>query len=165
MAWFSLAKHDIESALIDQLESYWRSKRGAGNLPARDDIDPADLVPLLPYILLTELEPAPFRVRFRLVGTQVVAQSGKDFTGCYLDELSFHDNAMHFSEVYHRVAEHAAPVYGLSEMLCMGSGVMGFYFAVFPLAQDGRAASHAIAVEDYRSVTELEQTSRWNASA
>lgn len=156
MAWFSLAKYDVDSALVDQLESYWRGKASGGSIPARGDIEPADLVPVLPYILLTELERSPFRVRFRLVGTQVVAQSRKDFTGHYLDELNFHDNAMRFGEVYRTVAEHAAPVYGMSEMLCIGSGVMGFYFAVFPLAEDGRTVSHAVAVEDYRSVTELE---------
>ena len=108
---------------------------------------------------LAELEREPFRVRFRLVGTQVVAQSRKDFTGCYLDELSFNDHAMHFGDVYRTVAARGAPVYGVSEMLCLGSGVLGFYFAVFPLASDGRTVSHAIAVEDYRSVAELDSGS------
>ncbi len=163
MAWFSLEKHDIDSALIDQLEIYWRGKANTDRLPARRDIEPADLVPVLPYLLLAEIERAPFRVRFRLVGTQVVTQSRRDFTGCYLDELSFHDNAMHFGDVYSTVAAHAAPVYGVSEMPCIGDGVMGFCFAVFPLAEDGRTVSHAVAIEDYRSVTELETGGRSDA--
>ena len=44
---------------------------------------------------LVDLEENPFRVRYRLVGTEVVRYTGLDFTGRYLDELErrVHANA------------------------------------------------------------------------
>ncbi|HEV8389404.1 MAG TPA: hypothetical protein VGQ35_06165 [Dongiaceae bacterium] len=43
--------------------------------------------PFLPYLLISDVEHNPFRIRYRLVGTKVVEATGMDFTGRYLDEL------------------------------------------------------------------------------
>ncbi len=61
-------------------------KAGARALPDRADLDPAEIPLLLPYILISEVE-QPFRIRYRLIGTEVVHVTGMNFTGHYLDEL------------------------------------------------------------------------------
>src|SRR3546814_18274569 len=56
--------------------------------PRRADIDPVEIPRLMPYVLIADIEHAPFRVRFRLVGTKVVEATGFEFTGKYLDEIT-----------------------------------------------------------------------------
>jgi hypothetical protein len=56
------------------LYTYWLSKRGARVMPARTDIDPADIPQLLPY--LTIAEKAGDQFRYRLKGTGVVWGGG-----------------------------------------------------------------------------------------
>lgn len=158
MAWYALERRDFGSVLIDQLESYWRRKAEDRPMPSRSDIDPVEIVPLLPYVVLTSIEREPFRVRYRLVGTQVVAQAGRDVTGCYLDQLDMHADAVDVEAVHKAVAETARPAFGVSRLPSVASGAMGFYFAVFPLSNDGRTVTHAISVEDYRNVAELRET-------
>ncbi|MBK8157715.1 MAG: PAS domain-containing protein [Rhodospirillaceae bacterium] len=77
----------IASVKIDQLRRWWLSKCGQRRFPDRADLDPAELKPLLPYILISErLE--PFNVRYRLVGTRVVGITGLDITGRDLAALT-----------------------------------------------------------------------------
>ena len=158
MSWFTLEPRDFESRLIDQLESYWRRKAGDRSMPMRGEVDPVDLVPVLPYVVLTELEHDPFRVRYRLVGTHVVAQSRRDATGCYLDQLDMKQGGVDFDAVYRAVAETSRPAFGMSRIPSLGNAVMGFYFAVYPLSSDGEYVTHCIGVEDYRSIAEIDGT-------
>jgi hypothetical protein len=58
---------------------YWLAKRGARSMPARSDIDPADIPALLPHIFLVHKSDGQFR--FRLVGTAVEQQIGRGLTG------------------------------------------------------------------------------------
>jgi len=69
------------------LYRYWLSKRGLRRMPSRSDIDPADIPRLLPYVGMVEKVDDEFR--YRLAGTALVQQFGRDFTGKTLgSELS-----------------------------------------------------------------------------
>jgi len=61
------------------LYHYWLAKRGDRAMPARKDINPAEIPVLLPYLVI--VDKADDRFRYRLVGTAVVEQFGYDFTG------------------------------------------------------------------------------------
>jgi hypothetical protein len=50
-SWREIGK--TEAALVRQLHDYWQSKRGGRDVPDRSDIDPAEIIPLLPNILLS----------------------------------------------------------------------------------------------------------------
>jgi PAS domain-containing protein len=56
--------------LPDALE-YWERKRGARFAPARADIEPLDLVQVLPRIMLAEVAHDPVEFRYRLSGTGI----------------------------------------------------------------------------------------------
>src|SRR5262245_6113802 len=75
---------------IQKLYRYWKAKAGTRRLPARRDIDPVDLVPLLPSIMLVDVCQAPSEhggatthghYVYRLVGTREVEMRGSDPTG------------------------------------------------------------------------------------
>ncbi|WP_341705558.1 PAS domain-containing protein [Ferrovibrio sp.] len=69
------------SPRIRRTWDYWNAKRGTRPMPARRDIDPAEIPDLLPYLVLTEVLPAAPFLRYRLVGTKQVAIRGHDPTG------------------------------------------------------------------------------------
>src|SRR5215468_7759400 len=70
------AKDILGSRRVAQLYEYWCGKRGARLMPARSDIDPGEIKPLLPYLLISELSDEPVRVRYRLAGARVVEAFG-----------------------------------------------------------------------------------------
>ena len=78
---------DEVPAAIKRLAEYWSSLAG-GVAPDRSLVDPAAIRPLLPFILLTEFEDQPFRVRYRLTGTRVDEMTGMNITGRYVDEFA-----------------------------------------------------------------------------
>jgi hypothetical protein len=67
--------HKISSDLIRTLNGWWASVAG-GAVPDRSLLDPVDFKELLPNIAIADVEPEPFRIRFRLVGTRIVNATG-----------------------------------------------------------------------------------------
>lgn len=61
--------------------AYWREKCGGRSMPSRAEIDPADLKPYLPCIMLVDVVRDARRFVYRLVGTHEVAGRGYDPTG------------------------------------------------------------------------------------
>jgi hypothetical protein len=64
------------------LYRYWVSKCGSRRMPARIDINPAEIPALLPYLSIVDRIDGQFR--YRLVGTAVAEQFGRDLTGSHV---------------------------------------------------------------------------------
>jgi hypothetical protein len=63
---------------LQTLFQYWSAKRGTRAMPARADINPADIKPLLPDVMIwSAVEPFPIR----LVGDHIVRFVGGNNTG------------------------------------------------------------------------------------
>lgn len=71
---------------IRRVFEYWQSKHPRDSLPGRQHVDPLEIPDLLPTLWLLDVQPEPFRLRYRLLGTGVVAARGRDHTGQWLDE-------------------------------------------------------------------------------
>jgi hypothetical protein len=72
---------------IRAIFEYWKSIHPKdGGLPGRRHMDPVDIPQLLPNVWLIDVQHNPYRFRFRLEGTQVVAYAGEDNTGKWFDE-------------------------------------------------------------------------------
>lgn len=83
---------DCREEAIGRLFAYWNDRRGARRFPARRDLDPIEMRYALGGITLFDVErPATAegkpRFRYRLIGSDIVARDGFDFTGRYLDDL------------------------------------------------------------------------------
>src|SRR5690554_2118121 len=103
MTWHDVAR--CRSVLVRELHGLWISKRRYNELPRRADFEPAEMKRLLPNLLILDIEENPFRARYRLVGTKVVAASGFDFTGRYLDELELESGGEYWDAQYRAVYE------------------------------------------------------------
>lgn len=85
-----VAEKDLDPRL-QTLLGYWRARGLDGRLPARKDIDPLDLRPLLGNILMVDVVPqadGSLRFRYRLFGTEFVFYHGGDLTGHWLDDIA-----------------------------------------------------------------------------
>lgn len=87
-------REGLEHPLLRQLHDYWERQRGDRAMPARADLDPADIKPVLPYLILIDVESAPLRFRVRLAGSFAYeAREGlriREMTVHYLDALDYH---------------------------------------------------------------------------
>ncbi len=139
----------IESSIIRELFDYWRRKRSGDAIPQRTDIDPAEILPILPNLMMVDFEQQPFRVRFRLVGTKVVDVTGFEFTGMYLDQIAMPDIESSFVECYETASRTRQPVFNRIKWRFDDQVVDEYDFCVLPLDDDGEVATRALAVECY----------------
>lgn len=126
---------------VTRLYRYWRAIRPPdAPLPGRQHFDPVAVPELLPGIWLLDVQREPFRLRYRLAGTGIVAAVRHEVTGMWLDEA--HPGAMEnadFVKRYRGVVERGTPDrrkgkprlwihhdYSITETLLL------------PLARDGR---------------------------
>jgi hypothetical protein len=142
----------IMSARVRQLHHYWQSKCGDQAWPLRSAIDPIEIPRLLPFLVITEIETAPLRIRYRLVGTKVAEDNGADFTNRYLEECGFAVEAV-LRECYRRLLESQAPVFAYyewhKEQLRGSKGAVGANeTGFFPLSSDGTKIDRAICLAD-----------------
>ena len=69
------------STLLRDLMQYWESRRGDDLMPSRRDVDPVSIPPLLPYVFMVDVADCPLDFSYRLLGTGIVANSQRDYTG------------------------------------------------------------------------------------
>ena len=67
------------------LYRYWSKKRCGRKLPRRCDIDPVEMKPWLPGIVLVDVKPSR-QITYRVVGTAVCQHRGFDPTGRPVEE-------------------------------------------------------------------------------
>lgn len=93
-----------------QLYAYWNSKRAGRRMPARSDIAPDQIRGLLPNLMLIDVVGADFR--YRLVGTKVVEDMGRNLTaasaGSYVEPAPY---AAAVVDTYRRVRDLGVPVF------------------------------------------------------
>jgi len=143
-----LERHEVTSQLIAGLEGYWNVLRGERVMPRREEVDPIDLVPWLSYLSIEELHYKPFRVRYRVVGTEVARIVGEDFSHRWLDKTGWGDQAITLNRLlYERVAERHVPSFGLSTLEWQDRTDHVFQWALFPLGT-GDAVTHCLSLDD-----------------
>lgn len=116
----------------------WKSKCCWDRLPSRSDINPAEMVRLLPNIMLMDVIPPGPQFRYRLVGTGKVGHRGFDPTGKTLEEAYFGLDGDYCDGNYSYVATSGKHLFDTSpEPTAMGN--LADVQALFvPLADDGK---------------------------
>ena len=144
---------EIGSPRLRELQLYWstlrRTRQGMHepmhpatpqSLPSRRDIDPLEVpTALLPHLSLLDVEGGSGRLRYRLVGTHIVAQYGSDPTGRFLEETKepFHA-PLSLNELGKTVAR-SGRARRLEGWLSGPAGeFLAFECLALPLAADGR---------------------------
>ncbi|WP_374385026.1 PAS domain-containing protein [Dongia sp.] len=149
---------DLGSAPLLQMETYWHQKRGDRLMPSRADIDPAEIKPLLPQIIMARIEHDPFRVRYSIVGTACARSAGFDYTGRYLDELMFESESdTDWLQIYAEIVRERKPIAGVCRFRTAHTEIP-YRVGVFPLSSDGHRVDQTISYEHLTlSLGEMEQ--------
>ena len=144
-----------EDPHLTALRAYWTEKRGSRTMPQRADINPREIVPLLPHIMILEIQ-EPLRFCFRLVGTKICERCGKNHTGKWLDELDFDGSRALVLAQYGSVARTGVPQYAIDEFVNDEGRYLHYQRLLLPLSDDGLSPTmllgmqKAIGVEGYQ---------------
>ena len=130
----------LRSPLLIALQAYWDGKRIGKAMPSRRDLDPIEIPPvLLPHLKLLDVEPEGRRFRYRLVGTGVAADYGRDTTGRYIDELEEPLHAgIRLADFYGAVATERRPKRLCGWLQRPDGEIAAFEYLALPLSADGR---------------------------
>ncbi len=110
-------------------------------MPRRRDIDPTEIPKLLPHVQLIEVAEGGARFRYRLVGTELVAAFGKEYTGKYLDELYTGDRLTYANHVYGTVCTQQRAVFLRNRYSSTRDVFMVANRLYMPLSDDGRSVN------------------------
>lgn len=117
------------------LYRYWDTKRGPRALPSRADINPAEIKPLLPDVMLWSAA-EPFLIR--LVGDHIVRFVGANNTGKPATERMPPDAATSMRAVIATVIESKSPRFRLGKAYWLaGKSYRNFEACFLPLSADG----------------------------
>ncbi|MGP1253670.1 MAG: PAS domain-containing protein [Kiloniellales bacterium] len=142
--------------VLSDIYRYWRDRRGQRPMPARADIDPADIPRLLPYLLLTDLLDGG-RYRFRLVGTEVERSFGAPMTGRTLEELMSGDYLEFMRSLYRKVVAEKRPIYSTSRYSgADGDSPLFTKRVMMPLSTDGQNVDMVISAQVFLRVSALD---------
>jgi hypothetical protein len=139
----------IDDRRLQEAYDYWLAKSAGRATPRRADLDPADILKLLPHVMLVEVHDS-VRYRYRLIGTENVREHGFDATGRWLDEvLPGPEYRAHVLRLYDQCARERRAVY--SESLFYST--VGFKpqrhtkVLFMPLSEDGETVNLVFVVQ------------------
>lgn len=142
----------LDDPVLSALFRYWNDKRDGRPLPDRGDIDPLEMGPhLLPHLVLCDLIDRAARIRYRLVGTNIVKRFGFDPTGQFLSqspEGAYFDGLA----TLHQVAFlERAPAYSASRFRWGVNRRLDVHHLLLPLTNGGAAPGIALLGLVFRS--------------
>ena len=142
MDWRSLDPAlNFDNPHLSEICSIWEAKRGARGMPSRSDFSPEGLKQFLGNIMLIDVEYAPVRFRYRLIGTNIVNRRLRDSTGRYLDDLyepEFYELA---ARSYNFLLDQKRPIRGFGDMSPLNRSYLKFEAVDLPLSENGEAVN------------------------
>lgn len=139
----------VNSERINGLLEYWQRLRGDRPMPTKRDIDPSQLKPLLPYLMLVEIHYPPLRVRYRLVGTEAVRMAREDYTGRWLSDSGWDaDEIASYVQQYRILVAERRPLLGTGHLISDEGKQRIFEWGKFPLSEDGVQVTHCVGIEE-----------------
>lgn len=148
-----LRREEARSTALQQFYEYWEGKRAGRALPLKAGIDPAEIKDILPYVIISEVFDEPLRVRYRLVGTEIVKLRGREFTGKWLHEVQW--NPVFLERLlgeYRVLIDERRPLLGADDLYSADGPRTAYEWGMFPLSEDGERVTHCLAIEDHRGL-------------
>jgi len=124
---------------LRQLADYWTALRGGRVAPAKSEIDPADIAPLLPYVFFAEAIGLPPDFRFRLAGSHLRDVTGNELTGKLLDEVFPPDFADEVRVRWRQAIAEVRPLVGRSKLWIKDRQHVNWESVVLPVTRHGSA--------------------------
>jgi hypothetical protein len=133
---------------------YWDLKRGTRAMPARRDIDPAELKPYLPHLCLFEPLPSG-EFLLRLMGSEITGRYGRNGTGKTLRDAAA-EHALTLDIVTRTllaVSTHRRPVLASGTLASIGQEHVLSEALLLPLSDDGSRVTMILSATRYSRAT------------
>jgi hypothetical protein len=134
----------LEHPALKFLKAYWEDKRSTRAMPARADINPADMKEHLGWIMLLDVLPDFADFRFRTIGTRVTQYFLADSTGKTVSEAfgSYGEDIVgDVLAVFRKAAEEKLVVRAHGGAGWLGRSFLDFDALFLPLSDDGVTAN------------------------
>ncbi|HEY1836411.1 MAG TPA: PAS domain-containing protein [Rhizomicrobium sp.] len=141
----------IASPIVRQGYDYWRAKRGGRAFPARADIHPAEIKPLLPNVLLVHVLDGGRDYQFRIVGEASVRAHGFNPANWHVRELDSQVpgyGAM-MTGLYDHIRKTGRPVAARGNLVHVDRGFQTYESIYVPLGPDDSTVDHLMAFAQY----------------
>jgi hypothetical protein len=133
----------MQQATSRQLYEYWNVTRNGRAAPHRLEIEPAKIASLLPEVFIAECD-GLFTYRFRLAGTKICEQFGRELRGCDFLTLWDIEDRNALAAMLRKVSREGA----VGHVLCAGQADANrqakFELVVMPLAHDGEVVTRLL---------------------
>ena len=147
---------DAFKGLPDDLRAiydYWKAKSAGRAMPARADIDPMEIKPLLPSLILVDVNydgaNKPDFV-YRLLGTREVEVRGENPTGRRVAEAYFGPSLENVLGCYQRVLDSGKPLVDDDYFVRDGDDFADEVNIFLPLSNDGTRINMIMVYTAYR---------------
>ena len=130
---------ELNEPICLKMLSYWKAKRGDRLMPSPDDLRPAEFAPLMPYLLVLQVDHDPFDLTYRLFGENVAISFGVNSGGrrvleAYPDNPNLNQELFRF---YSYIAAERRPFAAAGTMQVAGDKVVRTEGVYMPLSYDG----------------------------
>lgn len=132
------------SAMTRAFHAYWDGKRGGRCLPARSDLDPVEMKPWLPGLILVDVGATARCLTYRLVGSNMRLLHQRDVTGLSVTEGYFGDSLEAVLENYRLAVEDKVPVFDWSPTPSAYGVMRRAETLLLPLSCDGDRVNKVI---------------------
>jgi len=123
---------------------YWDAKRGARRMPRRADIDPVDIVQLLPAVMIVDVVADDRRYVYRLVGTREVEARGRDPTGRPVAEAFIGSSRERVLANYDQVQLTGRPHIDTGTVVTVQDRLDDSHVIFLPLSEDDQTVSQIL---------------------
>jgi hypothetical protein len=127
---------------------YWLRKCAGRLAPTRADIDPIDIAPLLPRVMLVDVSTDPIDFRFRLAGTGLFKIHGAELTNRRVQDLEPAAYGALIHRLYCDALARRAPLAHQLLIECE-TRRSAYMRIILPLSEDGVAINRMLTVESY----------------
>ncbi len=125
---------------LKQLFAYWTAKRGVRAVPARADINPSEIKPLLPDVMIWKAEASGGPYTIRLVGERIVRFVGRNNTGASATLGMPEAAAAAMNAVLAQVVTSGRPLFRIGKAYWLAEkSYRDFEACYLPLSSDGGA--------------------------
>jgi len=119
------------------LYRYWDTKRQGRCMPARRDLNPSEMPVLLPHLTLIDVIEGRFR--YRLVGSKVVQDLGREMTGTWVGtHVTPPEYAAALCGIYEQVCSTRQAIFTTGEYRSPSKLMHAVSRLLVPLSEDGK---------------------------
>jgi len=140
---------DINSPKLQQALAYWNEKRGRRPMPARADLDPMEMIPILPHVILLDVLRDPLDFRYRLIGTLVEDHMSAPYTGRRFSEFEGQCEGSRIWTCSERVLNERQPVRSDVPYIGPMSDFTTIEDIMMPLSSDGESVDVIFIAVEY----------------